>query len=210
MVSSLWGVESVSWVKGKPDAASASVAAASGARALGGRSVFISYRRKLSERLALLVRNNLIEHHFDTFMDIQNLDSGEFGLTILRQIGAREHFIVLLEPGSLDHIGDDGDWMRREIAFALAYGRNNVVPVTAGGFEFRRDLVLPPDVARLPSFQAASIPKELQFFETAMEMLRTQFLKIPSSPAAPPPPEIRRFAPGSAREALYQSNQRKR
>jgi cold shock CspA family protein len=85
-----------------------------------GRSVFISYRRQLSESVALLVRRDLVEHHIDAFVDTENLDSGEFEQRILRQIEAREHFIVLLEPGSLDRIGQYGDWLRREIAHALA------------------------------------------------------------------------------------------
>jgi hypothetical protein len=94
---------------------------------MGSSSVFISYRRQLSEQLALLVRMELTEHHFDTFVDLKNLDSGEFKRTILSQIEAREHFIVLLQPGSLDRIGEDDDWLRREIAHALAHDRN-VVP----------------------------------------------------------------------------------
>jgi TIR domain len=104
---------------------------------VGGRSVFISYRRQLSWELAQLVYHDLIGHNFDTFIDSQDLDSGEFERTILRQIKAREHFIVLLVPGSLDQIGEDGDWLRREIAHALAHDRN-VVPLTANGFKFRR------------------------------------------------------------------------
>ena len=115
-------------------------------------------------------------------MDVQNLDSGEFERKILGQIEAREHFIVLLEPGSLDRIGQVGDWLRREIAHALAHGRN-VVPVTRG-FEFGRDLVLPPDVARLPFFNA--VPIQPGYFDAAMERLRTRFLKAPSNPAARP------------------------
>jgi carbon monoxide dehydrogenase subunit G len=149
----------------------------------GGRSVFISYRRQLSEALALLVSKDLTQHGFDTFVDLQNLDSGEFGRTILGQIEAREHFIVLLQPGSLDQVGEDGDWLRREIAHALAHGRN-VVPVTASGFEFRRDLALPPDVAGLPSFNA--VPIQPGYFDAAMERLRTRFLKMPSDPTARP------------------------
>ena len=154
-----------------------------GVRAREGRSVFISYRRKLSESLARLVRDDLIKHRFDTFVDLENLDSGEFEGVILSQIQAREHFIVLLEPGSLDQIGKDGDWLRREIAHALAHSRN-VVPVTVKGFEFRRDLVLPPDVARLASFNAVTIPPI--YFDAAMELLRTRFLKTPPNPTARP------------------------
>jgi hypothetical protein len=148
------------------------------ARARDGRSVFISYRRKLSESLALLVYKDLIEHRFDAFMDFENLDSGEFDGRILSQIEAREHFIVVLEPGSLDRISQDGDWLRREIAHALAHGRN-VVPVTKG-FEFSHDLVLPRDVARLASFNAIHIPPG--YFDAAMERLRTRFLKMSSNP----------------------------
>jgi hypothetical protein len=144
--------------------------------------VFISYRRQLSESLALLIRKDLNEHRVDAFVDFENLDSGEFARKILTQIEAREHFIVLLQPGSLDRIGEDGDWLRLEIAHALACGRN-VVPVTANGFEFRRDLVLPLDVARLSSFNA--VPIQPGYFDAAMERLRTRFLKKSPNPAIP-------------------------
>ena len=154
--------------------------------AMGASSVFISYRRKLSWPLASLVRKDLIEHGFDTFMDVENLDSGEFPREILSQIDAREHFIVLLQPGSLNRIGKRGDWLREEIGFALLTDRN-VVPVTADGFSlFSRGVKLPPDVARLPSFNAVSI--EPGYFDAAMERLRTRFLKRP--PKALPLPKL--------------------
>ena len=161
---------------------------------VGRSSVFISYRRRVSWQLALLVLNDLTEHHFDTFMDRKNLDSGEFDRKILSEIEAREHFIVLLEPGSLDRIGEDGDWLRREIAHALAHGRN-VVPVTANGFELSRDLVLPPDVARLLSFNAVPITPE--YPEAGMKRLR-QFLKMPPKPAQAPALPPRRAGPAGA------------
>ncbi len=132
------------------------------------------------ESLARLVRDDLKNHGFDAFMDFENLDSGEYERRILSEIEARRHFIVVLEPGSLDRISRDGDWLRREIAHALACDRN-IVPVTKG-FEFGPDLVLPPDVARLPSFNAVPIPPG--YFDAAMERLRTRFLKMPSNPAA--------------------------
>jgi hypothetical protein len=147
------------------------------------RSVFISYRRQLSESLALLIRKDLTDHRCDAFVDTENLDSGEFDWRILSQIEARKHFIVILQPGSLDRISQDGDWLRREIAHALAHGRN-IIPVTAEGFEFRPGVVLPPDVARLPSFQAVPIPSG--YFDAALERLRTRFLKIPSNSTALP------------------------
>ena len=143
---------------------------------MAGRSVFISYRRQLSEHLAQRVRDDLVGHDFDPFMDLENLDSGEFDRRILSEIQARMHFIVLLEPGSLDRIGKKSDWLRREIAHALAHGRN-IVPVTASGFKFRRNLLLPPDVAKLLKFNAVVIPPG--YFDEAMKTLRTRFLKMP-------------------------------
>ena len=155
----------------------------------GGSFVFISYRRQLSWQLAQLVRDNLAKHDFDTFVDVKNLDSGEFDRKILDQIEAREHFIVLLQPGSLNRIGEKGDWLRREIAHALGRGRN-IVPVTADGFEFPRNLALPPDVERLPSFQAVTVAQP-EYFNAAMKLLRKRFLKTPTRPAARPLPETR-------------------
>jgi hypothetical protein len=157
------------------------------------RTVFVSYRRHLSWAQATLVYNDLRTHGFDAFMDLRDLDSGEFDRAILDQIETRVHFVVVLVPGSLDRIGQGGDWLRREIAYALAHDRN-VVPVTADGFEFR-DLVLPPDVARLAKFNAVSIPPG--YFESAMERLRTKFLKEPSPSSVEPSPSSVEPSPSS-------------
>jgi hypothetical protein len=159
---------------------------------MAARRVFISYRRQFSEHLAQRVRDNLVEHDFDTYLDLENLDSGEFDRKILSEIEACMHFIVLLQPGSLDRIGEDGDWLRREIAHALAYDRN-VIPVTASRFEFHRGLVLPPDVERLRGFQAVDIPSgPSRYFNAAMKELRGKgFLKKTPKPPAPPRPVTR-------------------
>ena len=127
-----------------------------------------------------MISRDLTGHRFDTFVDLKNLDSGKFEWEILRQITAREHFIVLLQPGALDRIGEHGDWLRREIAHALAYHRN-IVPVTADGFNFSRDFILPPDVASLAEFNAVAI--QPGYFDAAMERLRTQFLKKANAPS---------------------------
>ena len=83
-------------------------------------TVFLSYRRDVSGPMAHLVRNDLVRHGFDVFMDVGSLGGGEFEPAILREIEARAHFLVLLEPGSLDRIDEPGDWLRREIAHALS------------------------------------------------------------------------------------------
>jgi hypothetical protein len=113
-------------------------------------TVFLSYRRDVSGPMAYLVRNDLVRHGFDVFMDVGSLGGGEFEPAILREIEARTHFLVLLEPGSLDRVDEPGDWLRREIAHALTH-RRNIVPLLAGGVRMPRATDLPADLARLPS-----------------------------------------------------------
>jgi hypothetical protein len=77
--------------------------------------------------------------------------------------------------------------------------------VAANGFKFRPDLVLPPDVASLPQFNAVTI--QPGYFDEAMERLRTRFLKMPSKPTAPPPAQTRGVA-GLDRRAVALSGER--
>jgi len=155
------------------------------------KTVFLSYRRDVSWAMAHLVRNDLVADGFDVFMDIHEIDSGDFERVILREIEARAHFLVLLEPRSLDRIAEDGDWLCREIAHALTH-RRNVVPVLANGARMLRPADLPADVARLPSFNAVSVPHD--YFPEAMQKLRRRFLHVPAaSPSSP--------VTGSARNA---------
>lgn len=148
------------------------------------RTVFLSYRRDVSWAMASLVLRDLTDHGFDVFMDVQNLDSGEFEHVILAQIAARTHFLVLLEPRSFERIADEGDWLRREVVQALALERN-IVPLLVNGAQMPRTADLPTDVALLPAFNAVSVP--LEYFAEAMLKLRDRFLRLPEPvPAGPP------------------------
>ena len=118
-------------------------------------TVFLSYRRDVSGPMAHLVRNDLVAHGFDVFMDVASIGSGEFERVILREIEARTHFLVLLEPGSLDRIAEPGDWLRREIAHALTH-RRNVVPLLAAAPACRAPRTCPPTSRGLPSLNAVS------------------------------------------------------
>src|SRR5690349_20235094 len=124
--------------------------------------------------MARLVLRDLTDHGFDVFMDLEDLDSGEFEQIILAQIATRAHFVVLVEPQSLDPIADDGDWLRREAAHALRHGRN-IVPLLIGGVRMPSPADLPADVARLPAFTA--VPVYADYFSEAMQKLRERFLR---------------------------------
>jgi hypothetical protein len=144
------------------------------------RTVFLSYRREVSWALAQLVFRDLTEHGFDVFMDTASLDSGEFERVILAQIESRAHFLLLLESRSLDRIGEDGDWLRREVSHALIH-RRNIVPLLAGGVRVPRAAELPAEVAGLASYNAVSMPQE--YVAEAMHKLRERFLRVTELPA---------------------------
>jgi hypothetical protein len=145
------------------------------------RRVFLSYRRA-SWPLAALVLRDLTRHGFDVFLDTHSLGGGEFEQRILTEIAMRRHFLLLLEPRSLDRLADDGDWLRREIAHALAH-RRNVVPLLANGVQVPAAADLPADIAQLPAFNAVAMPRE--YVAAALQRVRERFLRDPPPPGAP-------------------------
>jgi hypothetical protein len=64
--------------------------------------VFLSYRRNVSAFIARVVFQDLRQHGYDVFMDVESIDSGQFETIILNRIKARAHFLVILTPGALD------------------------------------------------------------------------------------------------------------
>ena len=114
-------------------------------------SVFICYRRSVSWALANLIRDDLERHGWDVWLDTVRLRVGEFEPRIRSEIARRRHFVVVLQPGSLQGIEDPDDWLHREIACALAH-RRVIVPVLADGFSFDTAPTLPADIASLADF----------------------------------------------------------
>jgi hypothetical protein len=146
------------------------------------RTVFLSYRRSASWQLAEAVQGRLTARGFDVFVDTKDLGNGLFDEVILAEIARRRHVVVLLQPGSLDRIGEQGDWLRREIAHALEL-RRNVVPVVAGT-AIPRTEELPASIADLSRLTAVTVHPD--YFDEAMEKLCRRFLRtpdpLPSSP----------------------------
>ena len=155
------------------------------------KKVFLSYRRAHSVWLARSVYQWLQKEGFDVFMDVENLDSGEFPAVILHQIEARAHFLVALTPGALERTVDKSDWLRLEIEHAIRQERN-IVPVFADQFTFDseerklRGKAFPPKIKELSRRNGVSVPNE--YFEPAMVKLRDRFLKKEvSAPIKPAP-----------------------
>jgi len=142
------------------------------------KTVFISYRRALSKHLARSIYQDLKMNGWDVFLDVNTIDSGDFDRIILNQIGARAHFVLLISPGSLERCASSGDWVLREIQEAVRLERN-IVPIIEEGADFTREMgYLPSDLRAIVSKKNA-LPLPHFFFDAAVEMLRTRYLKWP-------------------------------
>lgn len=155
------------------------------------KTVFISYRRKLSAFVARAVFMDLREHGYDAFLDVETIDSGAFDTIILNQIAARAHFILILTPGSLDRCLEPDDWLRREIEHAMDLQRN-IVPLLINNFSFNdAQTFLTGKLSALMRYNALNVPHE--YFDEAMARLRTRYLKPPAAIPLIPTPLNERF-----------------
>jgi formylglycine-generating enzyme required for sulfatase activity len=155
------------------------------------KTVFISYRRALSKHLARSLYMDLKMNGWDVFLDVNTIDSGDFDRIILNQIGARAHFILLISPCSLERCANAGDWVLREIEEAVRLERN-IVPIIEEGADFTHEMgYLPADVRAVVSKKNA-LPLAHFFFDAAVEMLRTRFLKTPEYITITAPPAAER------------------
>lgn len=140
------------------------------------KTVFISYRRAPSSMTARALFQALRERDCDVFMDVESIDSGFFEKIILRQIEARMHFILVLEPETLTRCDNPNDWLRREVELAIALNRN-IIPILADGFEFDEIIRerLPKSLKSLSTYNAINLYHE--YFDAAIEKLMSRFLR---------------------------------
>lgn len=166
------------------------------------KTVFISYRRT-NAAWALAIYQNLTSHGYDVFFDYLSIASGDFEQIILGNIASRAHFIVILTPSALERCAEPGDWLRREIEYAIDQKRN-IIPLMFEGFDFKSPAIsdhLTGKLAALQRYQALNVPPDY-FFE-AMERLRgDRFLnQSTDSVIHPPTPEATEAAATAQREA---------
>lgn len=141
----------------------------------GTGRVFISYRRETGADLARLVRDSLQRRGYEVFLDVEDLRSGPFNEALLREIETSTDVVVILTPGALDRCRDAGDWVRREIAHALACHKS-VVPVWARGFALPAE-ALPDDISELQNQQA--LTPSTDYFEASMDRLASWLVGRP-------------------------------
>jgi hypothetical protein len=144
-------------------------------------SVFISYRRATSNHFARAVLLDLEKYDWDVFLDVDDINAGRFDDIILRELEARDNYILIMKQGSLDRIADPDDWVRREIEHALATQRN-IIPVLFDGFKFAQaEFFLTGSLKPVLGYNGITVPDD--FFVEAMTRLRTRFLKRSGNPS---------------------------
>lgn len=168
------------------------------------KTVFISYRRT-NAGWALAIFQALDAYGYDVFFDYLSIGSGDFEQAILGNIASRAHFIVILTPSALERVNQPGDWLRREIEYAIDQ-RRNIIPLMLEGFDFnshgiKKYLTESDKLAVLQRYQALSVPTD--YFLEAMERLRgDRFLNKPlDSVIHPATPEADQAATVSQHEA---------
>ncbi len=132
-----------------------------------GADVFLSYRRAHWQN-ARLVRAELEKSH-RVFLDVIDLRNGDFAEALLHAVSTSKNFVVLLTKDNLERWQSPDDWVRKEIAHALA-NEVNVVPVMWGDFEFPAVEELPEEIRGLPGCNAIRCTHET--YEGAVGKLR--------------------------------------
>ncbi len=154
------------------------------------KSVFIAYRHT-NQYHALAIYRALKERDYDVFID-WNIGSGSFESVILNQIDARAHFLIVLTPSALERCNEPGDWLRREIEYAIKQKRN-IVPLMFDSFDFdAAQEQLTGKLVELRNYNGLPIPSALVYFEPAIELLIKDYLeKSPDVFLHPTSPEVR-------------------
>ena len=151
--------------------------------------VFLSYRRRTAGAEARLIRSDLSQHGIRVFMDVTDLGKGHFDDSLLDRISVTPNFVVVLAPHALDSRRDKTDWLRVEIAHAIA-SKCNIVPVMLPGFKFPEEL--PADIADVERYQGVEYSHT--FFDATIGRIR-ELVRSPSFKEPTPQIQVRPAIP---------------
>ena len=139
--------------------------------------IFISYRRDGGFETAKYLYDNLTRDGYSVTFDIDTLRNGRFDEALLSRIDECKDFILVLSRGCFDRTLDpncprENDWMRQELAHALAT-KKNVVPIMLDGFG-GFPAGLPDDIKDVARFNGPSCVPE--YIDSFYERLKAKFL----------------------------------
>jgi formylglycine-generating enzyme required for sulfatase activity len=151
---------------------------------MSDNGVFISYRRGIGSEVARTITEFLEGQGFDVFLDVDSLGAGHFDEQLLREIESRRSFVLICSPGCLDRCVHEGDWVRRELEYAIRTGRH-IVPVTMPQFVWPSTETMPPVVGELLRHNA------FEYSHSHWKMIKpklAEMLRAGRSNSSPQPP----------------------
>jgi len=139
--------------------------------------IFISYRRKGGFDSAKLLYDRLRLDGYSVSFDMDTLERGNFDSELESRVKKCRDFVVVLNPGVFDRFYEPecnpkDDWVRREIACAIAEEKN-IVPIILDGFQWPKK-PLPTDVEDLA--RKNGIDLNPKYFEAMYANLKQKFL----------------------------------
>jgi len=168
---------------------------AEGADAMGQPKIFISYRRDDAAGYARAVNDALVRRFGadGVFIDVDDIHAGQpFSEVIQRSVGGSAVLLALIgkrwlgeREGAPPRIGDDADFVRREVAAGLAASGMRVVPVLLDGATMPAAAQLPPDLCALAGRNAIELDNT-RFAADMDHLLREVEGALGEAPSAPP------------------------
>ena len=140
--------------------------------------IFISYRRDGGEFLAGRVSDKLSDMGYSVFYDVESMRAGAFNNQIYSAIDQCEDVLLVLPPNGLDRCADEGDWVRKEIEYALKSGKN-IIPLLMNGFKFPDDM--PASIA--PVAMREGVLVDSHYFDAVINRICTLVSSKPHGPS---------------------------
>jgi len=149
------------------------------------RTVYLSYRHPLNQWQARTITLVLEKYGFNVLRSEASMDEQ----TVLKQIEARAHFILLLAPESLSHIEQRNDRLRKEIDHAINKKRNITILYLEG-------FTLPPKgqwarvgkLRQLPQMKSLVVPNNY-IKESLLALVSASYLLQPTDVNVVEPPK---------------------
>ena len=117
--------------------------------------IFISYRRDEDSLTALLIFQHLTKQGYDVFIDVESLRSGHVDANLMKEISARQHFVIVLSPEAVQRFAIKDDWLLKELKCALE-SNLIIIPFLVGGFDVRTYGPPIPEMEKIKNFNGVT------------------------------------------------------
>ena len=140
--------------------------------------IFISYRRQGGYDTAKHLNDLLVRDGYRVSFDIDTLRNGDFDVQLLNRIDQCEDFILIVDEKAFERTLDvnfnpQKDWLRNELAYALAKNKN-IIPVFLSGVKGFPE-GLPSDVSGVVKKNGPEYNR--YYFNEFYDVLKERFIK---------------------------------